>query len=75
MHAERQKRVSDQEFFVSRILNQSTIFAKNVPFIFAAVAFIEQKQLFRNISVQFQKGKIQETSSGLKAFNLEEAFS
>ena len=45
LHHKRKVRLTDQQFFVQRILNQDLRFANSPGYIFAAAAYIEQKQL------------------------------
>ena len=45
LHAKRKVRLTDQDYFVQRILNKDRRFAQNPAFIFAATSFIETKQI------------------------------
>ena len=48
---DRKTRLTDQSYFIQRILNKDQRFARSLPYIYAAVAYIEKKQLQRNINI------------------------
>ena len=54
---ERKMKVTDQKYFEQRILNFDKRFANTAAYVFAAFAFIEKKQLERNINISFMRGK------------------
>ena len=43
LHTQRKVRLSDQEYFVQRIMNKDLRFASYPAYVFAAVAFLEKK--------------------------------
>ena len=55
----RDQKLPDQYYFVQRLRNQDQRFAIDPAYKFAAAAYLEKKQLQRNINVSFQKGKNQ----------------
>ena len=54
---ERLVRLTDQNYFIQRILNKEQRFAKSPAYMYAALAFIEKKQINRNISLAGTRGK------------------
>ena len=56
LNHERKVKLRPQQFFEQRILNKNRIFANTSSFIFAAVAYIEKRQLSNNINVSVQRG-------------------
>ena len=47
-----------QQYFEQRLKKQDPWFEQCTPYVFAAAAFIEEKQLERNIVVSYSKGKV-----------------
>ena len=45
LHSKREIKLSDQDYFVQRIMNKDMRFAQNTAFVFASVAYIEKKQI------------------------------
>ena len=45
LHAKREMKLSEQDYFVQRVMNKNTRFAHNPAFIFAAIALIERSQV------------------------------
>ena len=64
---ERKTRLTDQNYFIQRILNKDKRFARSPAYIYAAVAYIEKKQLHINISGT--RGKKVETNDGASHTN------
>ena len=48
---DRKTRLTDQSYFIQRIVNKDKRFARSPAYIYAAVAYIEKKQLQRNIHI------------------------
>ena len=46
-----------------------------IKYVFAAAAFLEEKQMERNIGVSYSKGKISVSSEGSMSYKLEDAYS
>ena len=44
-------------------------------YVFAAAAYIEEKQMERNIGISFNKGKRSDSGEGPKTYELEDAYS
>ena len=71
---ERKTRLTDQNYFIQRILNKDKRFARSPAYIYAAVAYIEKKQLQRNINISGTRGKKVETNDGGITYELEDGY-
>ena len=58
LHFKRKVRLTEQQYFCQRILHKDGRFARSPGYIFAAAAYIEQKQLMRQANISFMRGKI-----------------
>ena len=74
LHHERRIRLTDQQYFCQRILNQDLRFKKSPGFIFAAAGYIEQKQLSSKTNISFMRGK-KTVNKGVAEYDLDDAFS
>ena len=45
LHSERPVKLSEQDYFVQRIMNRDQRFASNPAYVFAACSYIEKKQI------------------------------
>ena len=75
LHQERSRKMSDQYYFVQRLRNKDTRFSTDPAYVFAAAAFLEKKQLQRNVNVSFQRGKEVRHETGPSTYHLEDGFS
>ena len=75
MCKERKVELTAQQFFEQRILNVERIFSDTPSFVFAAVNYIERKQINSRINVSFQRGKKKVLNTGEIEYSLEDAFS
>ena len=66
--------LSDQQYFEQRLKNQDERFEQCTPYVFAAAAFIEEKQLERNIGISFSKGKKTVSDNGERSYMLNDSF-
>ena len=66
------KILSGQDYFTQRILNKDTRFAHNPAYIFAAIAYIENKQIQRNKGISFIRGKAKQQSDGTHTYTLDD---
>ena len=73
-HHKRKTKLTYQYYFCQRILNQDQRFSKSPGFIFAAAAYIEQKQLTNKANISYMRGKKGENTEGKGQYNLEAAF-
>ena len=75
MHQNRKiEGLSDQQYFEQRLKNQDERFEQCTPYVFAAAAFIEEKQLERNIGISFSKGKKTVSDNGERSYMLNDSF-
>ena len=51
------KGLTDQQYIEQRLKNEDTRFEQCTPYVFALTAYIEEKQLERNIGISYSKGK------------------
>ena len=49
LHQERTKRLSEQNYFIQRLRNVDTRYSEDPSYLFAAAAYLEKKQLQRNV--------------------------
>ena len=75
LHQERSKKLSDQYYFVQRLRNTDQRFSTDPAYVFAAAAYLEKKQLQRNINVSYQRGKEVTSKTGPSTYHLEDGFS
>ena len=60
----RKVKLTDQNYFIQRILNKDKRFAKSPAYTYAAVAYLEKKQLQRNINLSGTRGRQIENIDG-----------
>ena len=72
LNCKRDVKLSAQDFFHQRILNVNARFAKCSSFVFAAVQYIENKQLTGNINISFQRGKATPREDGGLSYTLDD---
>ena len=75
LHQSRERKLSDQYYFVQRLRNKDERFSSDPSYAFASAAYLEKKQLQRNINVSFSRGKKSITPAGEKTYRLEDGFS
>ena len=75
MFQERDVRLNPQEYLVQRMRNNDQRFEQCTPYVFAAVGYLEEKQMERNIGLSFSKGKLSESSGGSRSYKLDDAHS
>jgi len=56
LHSHKTIKLSDQDYFVQRILNKDLRFATTPAYVFAAVAYLEKKQIQSRIGLSFKRG-------------------
>jgi hypothetical protein len=64
LHQSRERKLSDQYYFVQRLRNKDERFSSDPSYAFASAAYLEKKQLQRNINVSFNRGKKNITPAG-----------
>ena len=75
LHTKRKVYLSEQNYFVQRILNKDIRFCTNTAYVFAAVGFIENKQIEGRKGISFKRGKCSEAADGSKIYSLEDPIS
>ena len=70
---ERAVRLTEQNYFIHRICNKEKRFAKSAAYMYAAVAYIEKKQINRNINLAGTRGRQVMNNDGGKTYELEDA--
>ena len=73
LHHKRKGRLTDQQYFGQRILNKDLRFSKSPGYIFAAAAYVEQKQLSSKANISFMRGR-KICNNGVNEYELEDAF-
>ena len=74
LHYKRKVRLTDQQYFGQRILNQDKRFSKSPGYTFAAAAYIEQKQLTNKANISFMRGRKSVSKEGTTQYDLDDAF-
>ena len=74
IHYKRKTRLTEQQYFGQRIINQDMRFAKSPGYIFAAAAFIEKKQLMSKANISFMRGRKSLNNEGKAQYDLDDAF-
>ena len=67
-------RLTDQNYFIQRIVNRDQRFARSPAYMYAAVAYLERKQLQRNINISGTRGKKVEGRDGAVSYELEDGY-
>ena len=75
LHEKRAVKLSDQYYFVQRIRNKDPRFRNDPSYRFAAQAYLEKKQMQRNINVAYLRGKKTMSDSGNNIYSLQDGFS
>ena len=70
----RRVRLTDQSYFIQRICNLEKRFAKSSAYMYAAVAYIEKKQINRNINLAGTRGRQVKNKGGGTSYELEDAY-
>ena len=65
-YQERHAKLTPQQYLCQRLKNKDTRFEQCSPYVFASAAYLEEKQMDRNIGVSFRKGKLDVTKDGSK---------
>ena len=75
LHHKRERKLTDQYHFVQRLRNKDLRFSSDPSYVFASAAYLEKKQLQRNINVSFNRGKKSVSPSGENTYTLDDGFS
>ena len=68
------KGLTDQQYIEQRLKNQDNRFEQCTPYVFALTAYIEEKQLERNIGISYSKGKKTTGENGERSYTLNDGF-
>ena len=71
---ERKVRLSEQNYFIQRILNMDKRYANSPAYIYAAVAYLEKKQLQRNINISGTRGRQVKDKDGGITYELDDGY-
>ena len=74
LHYKRKVKLTEQQYFCQRILHRDKRFSSSPGYIFAAAAFIEQKQLARQANIAFMRGQKSISAQGTAQYQLDDAF-
>ena len=72
LQSDRLLKLAEQDYFTQRILNKDTRFANNAAYIFAAIAYIENKLIQRNTGISFIPGKATQQKNGSCTYTLDD---
>ena len=71
---ERPAKLTDQYYFIQRVINKETRFSATPDYLYSAVAFLEQKQLYANINNVGRRGKQITSNDGQIGYELQDVF-
>ena len=74
LHYPRKVRLTEQQYFCQRIINEDLRFCKSPGFVFSAAAYIEQKQLMSKANISFMRGHKSMNEEGMLKYKLEDSF-
>ena len=72
LHTARVVKLSEQDYFIQRIMNQDPRFASNPGFVFAITAYLEKKTMESRKGLSFKRGRANVSSDGTKTYSLED---
>ena len=68
----RQVKLTDQKYFIQRIINREKRFAETSSYLYSAVGYLEEKRIFQNMSLIGSRGKEVKNSNGGISYQLED---
>ena len=74
LHEKRDVRLTDQNFFVQTICNMERKFARTPSYVYFAVAYVELKQIMRNLNMQGRRGREVIGEDGKRTLHWDDAF-
>ena len=74
LNAERPIRLTEQKYFIQRMLNIEKRFAKSPTYLYFAVHYLELKRIQSNISLIGTRGKKKMADTGAVSYELDDAF-
>ena len=72
--AERMIKLTDQSYFIQRILNKDQRFARSAAYKYVAVAYIEKQQLQKNINLAGTRGKKLKQDDGNITYEIDDGY-
>ena len=75
LHSDREVKLSEQDYFSQRIMNKDPRFACNPAYVFAAIAYIEKKQIEGRRGISYMRGKSTTLLDGTKSYSLDDPYS
>ena len=73
LNQNREIMLTDQKYFIQRICNKETIISKSKSYLYAAVSYLERKQLQRNINLAGTRGKKTVKTGGI-SYELQDGY-
>jgi len=73
LNQNREVMLTDQKYFIQRICNKETIMSKSKSYLYAAVSYLERKQLQRNINLAGTRGKKTVKTGGI-SYELQDGY-
>ena len=71
---ERKVRLTDQRYFIQRIINKEKRFAKSAAYLYSGVAYLEEKRILQNMSLVGSRGKAVKGKTGKISYELEDEY-
>ena len=71
---ERKARLTDQRYFIQRVINKETRFAKSPAYLYASVAYLEERRLQQNINLVGSRGKKLNKGDGQVSYQLDDEY-
>ena len=71
---DRAVKLTDQNYFIQRICNKEKRFARSPAYLYAALAYIEKKQIQRNINLIGTRGKKVTSDNGGQTYELADSY-
>ena len=71
---DRPVKLTDQYYFIQRVINKETRFSSNPDYLYSAVAYLEQKQIYANINNVGRRGKQVTSNEGQLSYELQDVF-
>ena len=75
LHSGRDVKLKEQDYFTQRIMNKDNRFATNPAYVFAAVAYIEKKQIEGRKGIAFKRGLSSTSDDGTTSYSLDDPYS
>ena len=67
-------KLTHQNYFIQRICNKEKKFAETPSYVYAAVGYVEQQQIMRNLNMEGKRGHEVTHEGNKKTFQFEDAY-